>query len=85
MRICLDLIKENQRVFLLSHSLAGDGTDLEIEVLDGVDLLKQPWTVIILRKVQLDIVLKELLPDVADDKGLSDLPRPVDNQHFVGV
>ena len=25
------------------------------------------------------------LPDVADDKGLSDLPRPVDNQHFVGV
>ena len=68
MRICLDLIKENQRVFLLSHSLAGDGTDLEIEVLDGADLLKQPWTVIILRKVQLDIVLKELLPDVADDK-----------------
>ena len=85
MRICLDLIKENQRVFLLSHSLAGDGTDLEIEVLGGADLLKQPWTVIILRKVQLDIVLKELLPDVADDKGLSDLPRPVDNQHFVGV
>ena len=65
MRICLDLIKENQRVFLLSHSLAGDGTDLEIEVLGGADLLKQPWTVIILRKVQLDIVLKELLPDVA--------------------
>ena len=85
MRICLDLIKENQRVFLLSHSLAGDGTDLEKEVLGGADLLKQPWTVIILRKVQLDIVLKELLPDVADDKGLSDLPRPVDNQHFVGV
>jgi len=39
---------------------------LEIEVLDGADLLKQPWTVIILRKVQLDIVLKELLPDVPD-------------------
>ena len=85
MRIRLDLIKENQRVFLLSHSLAGDGADLEIEVLDGADLFKQPGTVVILRKVQLDIVLKELLPDVADDKGLSDLPRPVDNQHFVGV
>ena len=84
-RIRLDLIKENQRVFLLSHFLAGDGADLEIEVLDRADLLKQPGAVIILRKVQLDIVLKELLSDVTDNKGLSDLPRPVDNQHFVGV
>ena len=85
MRIRLDLIKENQRVFLLSHFLAGDGADLEIEVLDRADLLKQPGAVIILRKVQLDIVLKELLSDVTDNKRLSDLPRPVDNQHLVGI
>ena len=85
MRIRLDLIQENQRVFLLSHFLAGDGADLEIEVLDGADLFKQPGTVVILRKVQLDIVLKELLPNVAYNKRLSDLPRAVDDQHFVGV
>ena len=74
-RIRLDLIKENQRVFLLSHSLAGD----------RADLLKQPGAVVILRKVQLDIVLKELLPNVAYNKRLSDLPRPVDNQHLIGI
>ena len=85
MRIRLDLIKENQRVFLLSHSLAGDRADLKIKVLDGADLLKQPGAVVILRKVQLDIVLKELLPNVAYNKRLSDLPRPVDNQHPIGI
>ena len=84
-RIRLDLIKENQRVFLLSHSLAGDRADLKIKVLDGADLLKQPGAVVILRKVQLDIVLKELLPNVAYNKRLSDLPRPVDNQHLIGI
>ena len=85
MGIGLNLVEEDQRVFLLAHFLAGDGADLEIKVLDRADRLKHTGAVLILREVQLDIVFKKLLPDVADDKGLTDLPRTVDNQHFVGV
>ena len=81
----LDLIEEDQRVFLLAHFFTGDGADLEIKVLDRADGLKHTGTVLILREVQLNVVLKKLLPDVADDKGLADLPRAVDNQNFVGV
>ena len=81
----LDLVEEDQCVFLLAHFLAGDGADLEIKVLDRADGLEHTGAVLILRKVQLNIVFKKLLPDVADDKGLADLPRAVDNQHFVGV
>ena len=84
-RIGLDLVEEDQRVFLLAHFLAGDCADLKIEIPDRADLLEQLGTILILCKVQLDIVLEELLTDVADDKGLSNLTRPVDDQHFVGV
>ena len=83
--IGLDLVEEDQRVFLLAHLFTGDGADLEIKVPDGAHLLKEFWAVLILSKVQLDIVFKKLLPDVADDIGFADLPRAVDNQHFVGV
>ena len=85
MGVGLDLVKEDQRVFLLTHLLAGDRADLEIKVLDRADRLKHTGAVLILREVQLDIVFKKLLPDMTDDKGLADLPCAVDNQHFVGV
>ena len=85
MGVGLDLVEKDQRIFLLAHFFAGDGTDLEIKVLDRADRLEHAGAVLILREVQLDIVFKKLLPDVADDKGLADLPRAVDNQHFVGV
>ena len=85
MGIGLDLIEEDQRVFLLAHFFTGDRTDLEIKILDRANLLKHPGTVLILREVQLDIVFKKLLPNVTDDKALSDLPCAVDNQYFVGV
>ena len=85
MGVGLDLIEEDQRVFLLAHLLAGDRADLEIKVLDRADGLKHAGAVLILRKVQLDVVFKKLLPDVADDKGLADLPCPVDDQNFVGA
>ena len=85
MRIGLNLVEKDQRVFLLAHSFAGNRTDLEIKVLDRTDGLEHPGAVLILREVQLDIVFKKLLSDVTDDKGLADLPRAVDNQDFVAV
>ena len=77
--------KKDQRVLLIAHFFTGNGADLEIKIPDGAHLLKQPGAVLILGEVQLDIVFKELLPDVADDKSLADLPRSVNDQHFVRV
>ena len=81
----LDLVEENQRVLLLAHFFPGNGADLEIKVPDRADGFEHPGAVQILREVQLDIVFKKPLPDVADDIGLADLPRAVNDQHFVGV
>ena len=85
MGIGLDLIEEDQRVLLPAHFFAGNGADLKIEILHRADLLKQPGTVLILHTIQLYIVFKELLPDVANNKRLSDLPGSVDDEHLIGV
>ena len=85
MGICLDLVQEDQRVLLFPHSFTGNRADLEIEVPDRADLLKQSGAVPVLLEIPLDIVLKKLPADVAYDIRLPDLPRPVDDQHFVGV
>ena len=71
--------------FFSSIFFVGDGTDLEVKVLDRADRLEHPWAVLIFREVQLDIVFKKLLSDVTDDKGFADLPRRVENQYFVGI
>ena len=85
MGIRLDLIKEDQRILLIPHLFTGDGADLEVKVLDRADLFKQPWTIAVFRKVQLDVVFKKLLTDVTYDKRLSNLPCAVYDQHLVGV
>ena len=85
MRIRLDLVKEDQRVLFLSHFFAGERADLKVKVLHRTNLLKQFRSVLILGEIEFNIVLKELLPDVANDKRLSDLPRSVDDQYLIGV
>ena len=58
MGINLYLVKKDQSIMLIPHFLAGDHTDLKIEILNGSELLEQPLPDSVLGKVQLDIVLK---------------------------
>ena len=84
-RIGLDLIQENQRIFLFLHPVAGEHTHLKVEVLHRPDVGKQPGAQRVLHQVDLDVVLKQLLSHIADNVGLAHLTGAVNEQDLVRV
>ena len=85
MGIGLDLIQENQRIFLFLHPVAGEHTHLKVEVLHRPDVGKQPGAQRVLHQVDLDVVLKQLLSHIADNVGLAHLTGAVNEQDLVRV
>ena len=84
-RVCLDLVNEDQGVFLLLHLAAFQHADLQVEILHGLGFGKEAGTEGVLHPVDLDVVFEELLAHMADDIGFAYLTGSVDEQNLFGI
>ena len=85
MRIGLNLIQKDQGVGLLVHLVACDSAQLEIEFLNGIGIHENFCAVLVVGEIHLDVVGKQALPNFANDEGLANLSRTIDDKQFVGI
>lgn len=58
MWICLDFINENESVFSFLHLVAGEHTDLQIEIINGSSLRKQAIAKRVLHHIDFNYIFK---------------------------
>ena len=77
MRIRLDLINEDQSVFLLLHFIAVEHADLQIEILYRFGFCKQSCAKRVLYHIDFDKIRKQFISNMPDNICFADLSRSV--------
>lgn len=85
MRIRLNFINKNQRIFFLFHLITRKHTDLKIKIVNSLYLVEKAFTQRILHHIQLNKVFKQLLPHITDDVCFADLTSSVNQQNLLGI
>lgn len=85
MRIDLDFIEEYEGVRFSFESATGEHAQIKIEIFHGLCILKESAAQGVFKKIDFDVVFKELASRFPDDIGLSDLPCAVDNENSSGI